>query len=679
MSDIDEKARELLATPIVKSYIIGGDDEKRDVLQKGDKNEIQRSSVIQGLDETERAFALAGAIEPPYNPATLTAIFEHSNSLRPNIDAYVTNIDAHGHRFEPILDLDANDIDDRLDVAIAMERASLKEALPGEGEIRNMPSRPSPEDIQLRKDLIKDQMRYEKVRLENFFDYCCNDMSFSTLRRHTRQDLEVMGNGFWEVLRNGLGEVAQFTYIPGFTMRLLPLDSQPIEVGVRVKQGDLGSDTLRIKRRFRRYIQVFEAHVVYFKEFGDPRVISRRTGRVFDNEEQLIGADSQDGPATELIHFRIHNPRSAYGVPRWSGQLLAVLGSRQAEEINYLYFENKSVPPLALLVSGGRVTQSCVDRLKDFVENEIKGKKNFHKMMIIEAEPGANTGTLQNGGQVRITLQPLTQAQQNDALFQKYDERNIDKVGMAFRIPRLLRGDVRDFNRATAEAALQFAESQVFSPEREEFDFIINRKILSELGIQFYQFKSNAPTSQDPVELTGIIKELSMAGVLTPEEAREHAEGVFNKPLKEITEDWVKKPLPITLKDVSGGGAGHPFGAVQQRDATPTGPWQNPYERGLPGGGVPLPAHKDDGGAVGSGDLGAGGALVPSQSPLRRLPPGMGGNVMHEAKRLLELRKALLEAEKEEARKEFERAADGEDVEIIRVSPEKLAELVEVG
>ena len=42
-----------------------------------------------------------------------------------------------------------------------------------------------------------------------------------------------------------------------------------------------------------------------------------------------------------------HSPRSPYGVPRWVGTLLSVLGSRQMEEVNYLYFENKSVPPMA--------------------------------------------------------------------------------------------------------------------------------------------------------------------------------------------------------------------------------------------------------------------------------------------------------------------------------------------
>ena len=90
---------------------------------------------------------------------------------------------------------------------------------------------------------------------------------------------------------------------------------------------------------------------VYFKSFGDPRVISRSTGRVFSDIAALKAAKPDDGPATELLHFAIHSPRSPYGVPRWVGTLLCVLGSRQMEEVNFLYFENKSVPPMALLLS----------------------------------------------------------------------------------------------------------------------------------------------------------------------------------------------------------------------------------------------------------------------------------------------------------------------------------------
>jgi capsid portal protein len=66
--------------------------------------------------------------------------------------------------------------------------------------------------------------------------------------------------------------------------------------------------------------------------------------------------------------------------------MLCVLGSRQMEEVNYLYFENKSVPPLALLVSGGRLADASVPRIQRFIEENIKGKNNFHSILILEAE-----------------------------------------------------------------------------------------------------------------------------------------------------------------------------------------------------------------------------------------------------------------------------------------------------
>ena len=59
----------------------------------------------------------------------------------------------------------------------------------------------------------------------------------------------------------------------------------------------------------------------------------------------------------------------------------------------------------------------------------------------------------------------------------------------------MLRGDIRDFNRSTADAALHFAESQVFEPERQEFDFIVNRKLLAEMGIRFWRFVSKSPVN----------------------------------------------------------------------------------------------------------------------------------------------------------------------------------------
>jgi hypothetical protein len=289
---------------------------------------------------------------------------------------------------------------------------------------------------------------------------------------------------------------------------------------------------------------------VYFKQLGDPRIISAESGREYPTPEAMVEQEPIARPATELIHFKIPNARSAYGVPRWIGNLLAVLGSRQAEEVNYTYFENKSVPPLALLVSGGRVSEETVTRIRDFIENEIKGKKNFHKLLILEAE-SPQIQMAEHSGRMRIELKPLTMAQHNDALFQRYDERNIDKVGMAFRLPRMLRGDIRDFNRATAEAALDFAEMQVFGPERGDFDFIINRQILPELSIRFWRFVSNSPNTQNPRDLAEIIERLTNANIITPQEARELSEAIFSKELRRIDAPWVRQPTELTLAGIA--------------------------------------------------------------------------------------------------------------------------------
>lgn len=202
---------------------------------------------------------------------------------------------------------------------------------------------------------------------------------------------------------------------------------------------------------------------------------------------------------------------------------------------------------MAILISGGRLTSESTKKVEDFIKNRIKGRENFHSVMILEAEPAAHAALDSANARMKIEIVPLTDAQQSDALFQNYDERSIDKVGMAFRLPRLLRGDVRDFNRATADAALEFSEMQVFSPEREDFDWLMNRKILTDLNIKFWTFASNAPTTRDPLDLAEIVTAMVKNSILVPEEARDLAKAIFNKDFKKIDEIWTKIP-PELLK-----------------------------------------------------------------------------------------------------------------------------------
>ena len=519
---------------ILKAIVVGGTVDTPRSHPHGDET------------EAERHFESAGALVPPYDPRALCMLFEHSNSLRPNVDAYATNIDGFGYRFDPVIDFDAEDAKERVADAMVLERAAAREgsALPTGALLE-----PTPEEVTARTQELRKLARRERGQLEVFFEFCSFDHSFVDLRRRTRQDLEVTGNAYWEVLRNGKGDIARFVHVPSYTVRLLPLDRGLVEVTERVRVSATAFDTVTARRRLRRYVQIQFTERVFFKSLGDPRVISRRTGLVFRDVEALRAVDAEDGPATELLHFSVHSPRSAYGIPRWVGALLSVLGSREMEEVNYLYFGNKSVPPLALLVSGGRLAADSIPRIERFIEENLKGKGNFHKILILEADGSGSDDT----GRAKIELHPLTDAQQKDALFQQYDQRNIDKVGSAFRLPPLLRGDGRDFNRSVADAQLRFAEDQVFQPERDEFDFLINRKIVAELGVRFWRFRTQTLATRDPERMTDMVERLVRVGVLTPEEGRILAGDIFNREFQKIGDDWTKRPIPLTLAGIQTG------------------------------------------------------------------------------------------------------------------------------
>jgi PBSX family phage portal protein len=514
--------------------------------------DAQPSNALPTTEDDTRVFTNFGAILPPYDPRQLTAMYERSASLRPNIDAYKTNIEGFGHRLEPSIDIKDEDIDQKVQDALILEKIA-------DGD--PSPTAP-PDEVAAAKLLLPAQMRVEKLRAEQFFKNCSAEISFIELRERTRTDLEVTGNAYWEVLRDAEGRIAQLVYLPSPSIRLLRAELNLTELEELRKVSAFSYRRFKVRRRLRKFVQVlYGQFIAYFKELDDPRVTSSKTGRIYSTVEALERAENYARPATEILHFKIHSPNSAYGVPRWVGATLAVLGSRSAEEVNVTYFDNKAVPPLAILVSGGTLAKGAADRITTYIRDNIKGKDNFHKILVLEAEPATGSIAGANGSRVRIEIKNLMEAQQQDALFQQYDSNNTEKVGNQFRLPKLLRGDMKDFNRATADAALEYAEQQVFQPERSKVDHVINRRILPHVNVRMHDFVSNAVATKDPPSLNQMINESVKVGWLLPREARELGADVFNKQFKKIEEEWADAPMPMTLAQVRSG-----------NDATPAPP-----------------------------------------------------------------------------------------------------------
>ena len=472
----------------------------RTFLIKGKQNDLPVSQKMPS-DPFEGLYG-DGIIEPPYNLDWLVRLPEHSNMLGQCIEAMETNIDGFGFTLEPAFEFDEKN----------------KEA------------------------------ESERKTLEHFFEFCNPELPYSQLRRRVRRDLEVLGNAYWEVIRDGKGDIVWLEHIEGHTMRLTALDTEytPVDYIIR----DDASNELQhypSRKKFRRFVQIRDGLKVYFKEFGDTRLINSQTGRVEENEGDFT-------PATEIIHFKLYCPYSPYGVPRWIGNWLAVTGSRQAEEVNWEYFENNTIPPMALLVTGTQLDDKVVERIEDFINDEMKGRKSFNKMLIIEAtSQGSLPGT--NSGTPIVRFQHLSDAQQKDSLFDNYDRTNREKIRSSFRLPPIFVGLTSDYTRATARESREVAEEQVFQPERVDHDFVINRLLFPAMGVKYWKYKSLPPKVNDFDIMSGVLNTFSNCG-LTVKELRDEISRLLNHPLTPIEEEnneWLNLPLSVYFAKLSKG------------------------------------------------------------------------------------------------------------------------------
>ncbi len=474
-------------------------------------------------------------IEPPFDMLTLAMLSENSSELNQVVEAMEVNIEAYGHRFVSRLRTSATDKSDVPDTTKPGEDGTPAEQLPPE--------------------VIAAQI--ENAKLVNFFNYC-TDESFVAFRRKIRRDMEMTGNAYFEVIRNTDGEIQAFTHMPSYQMRLGRLQDDPMLVERKIVElqpdGSVKVKKNKEWKRFRTYAQsravygrtlhLVGSKVRWFKQFGDPRDLDKHSGE-FATPTLPV---KDENKANEVYHLKIYSARSPYGIPRYIGNLLSIFGDRAAEEINYITFRNNNIPSMVVAVSNGQLTEGTIERIQSFVESQIQGSDNYSKFLIIEGEPFGDEG--EDGGQVKIDVKPLTQQQHNDALFQNYSDKNQDKIRRAFRLPPIFVGRADDYSKATAESSRRVADEQVFSPERNEFDNMINRIFFPEMDIIYHKFKSNSPNTTDNSELVKILAGAEKTGGMTPRIARHVLQEVLGQDLPEFPADFeADVPFSLTMAE----------------------------------------------------------------------------------------------------------------------------------
>lgn len=332
---------------------------------------------------------------------------------------------------------------------------------------------------------------------------------------------ETYGIAYLEIIRSGAGLPVGIEFVGDVpSVEKSVRQGEYIDVGFNYK-----GNVVSRKKQFRKYRQRVNGKTVYFKEFGDRRVMDMTTGEYSES----VPAERQ---ANELLEFKLGS--EPYGKVRWIGQILNIDGSRKAENLNNNYFENGRHTPLAVLIKGGTLTPESFEKLQDYM-NDIKGEKGQHSFLLLEAESvkeGADYGADEN--KVDIEIKDLAGILQHDELFQNYLENNRKKVQSAFRLPDLYVGYTADFNRATAQTAMEVTEEQVFQTERQSLAWIINNKLLNEYGFEHVEAYFKDPDISNPDDLFKILSVCSNAGGLPPNKAKE----IAYKALGDVSDDY---------------------------------------------------------------------------------------------------------------------------------------------
>lgn len=468
-------------------------------------NVAKRAELIDPFDSVYSADvtpAATSVMEPDLPYALLLKAAKANSALNQCVEAYVVNIESYGYQLEYV-------------------------GPPGKE--------------------TKPVMQAEKTVAIDFLNNCSEDGSLRDIRERRRRDIEYMGEGYFEVTRDAGGRPTSINHVPTVNLRKCKKDPQAVAYERPIRSADGTLLTKKGVKRFRRYVQIgLNGKRIYFKEFGDPRVIDPDTG--LENPELPI-----EQAATEIFEEAIYSPGSAYGQPRWIGALPDMLGLRESEVVNLNFFRENAIPAMAVLISGGALTEESYDKVVNVI-NAAKGQDAMNRILILEAAADDSTGDADKAPPApRIDMKPMVNDRQQDGLFKDYQASAKRKIRSTMRLPAIYTGDTEEYTKATAQTGLRIAEGQVFTPERSKFDDFINHYIMPMLGIKNWWFRTLGPSVYDPDTLSVMIDRFGRQGAMTPNILIKIANQVLDVQIPPVPDKWGDIPFTYTMGMVAQG------------------------------------------------------------------------------------------------------------------------------
>ena len=369
-------------------------------------------------------------------------------------------------------------------------------------------------------DGIENPSEENKRRLKRFFDFPNHEMTWGEILENVLIDLEALGNGYFEVIRNRFGQ------------------GPPLEIY------HVAAVTMRVRKDKKGFIQKRENKMVYFRNFGsDPRHPDSYDPR--DSDKPL----SKKRLLNEVIHLKNYHPRSSYyGMPDFLPALRALIGNKKSGDFNINFFENNAIPQYAIIVKGGELASGTRKRIEEYFRTHIKGQA--HKTLILEV-------VQEEGEKVDIQIKPLS-VEIKDASFRTFRSDNAEEIRVAHGVPgRIIgiteKGGLGGSGEGTSQQ--EIFKYHVIEPKQTRLEFRINNFLIKQgFGIDDWELKFKEIDVTDEAKVAEIANKLVRLGILTINDGRKM---MLQKPLKHAGADvpFIMSSMgPLSLDTLAEGG-----------------------------------------------------------------------------------------------------------------------------
>ena len=351
---------------------------------------------------------------------------------------------------------------------------------------------------------VHEPSQKQKERLEELLNHPSDDMSTSEILTAIDRDMLVVGAGFMEVERKTTGpkedSLIGFTYAPALVTRI----SKSAEIYYQIHE-----KAVTLYRKLGgKYEDEPNALVVHARKTlpegfctpiawlsvdetvqfnnGELKVefVASKDGRL-KSQDTLVNDTGTVVKTNEILQFhRVAANDSYYGVPEIISAIRDYVAARYIREMNNNFFDNNTIPPLLVTVTGENLGEDDVKNIKNAIMRN-RGKQAFHKAVYLELPMGAE-----------LKIEPLTQFIANEASFLNYLDHTSSSIHKCLRVPRSMTGIVSGAGAAVEEADRRFIESVVM-PDQNLIEYRMNLMFKKYAGITDWVINLKVLTLED--------------------------------------------------------------------------------------------------------------------------------------------------------------------------------------